>query len=120
MKTSARRTTLAAFTAALLLTSSMTPVSAQIPSSASPAAEYNAFFNSKYKACDADILSQLWQVDKLGDAKIRIGGMLLAHQENEIEAALKDAKAKRLRCMSGFHFIDAWRVAALWATPAGD
>jgi hypothetical protein len=121
-KITRRLTLLAAFTAALLLTSSMTPVSraaAQVPVSERDAPQLNAFFSSKYKACDADLLSQLW-LTELAEAKVRIGRMILAHQENEVEAALKTARGKRMRCMSGLNFNDASRVAALWTMPAGE
>jgi hypothetical protein len=120
MPKSARRLALlAGFTAALLLTSSMTPMSRAVAQYSNPhAAEYNAYAGSKYGYCDAYVLARLWQFNDEVDAKVNIGRKLLANEGSLIDEALKDARKRWPTCPTGFNFEDAPRVAALWTLPA--
>lgn len=95
-KSARRPALLAGFTAALLLTSSMTPVSRAVAQQLNQAeqAESDAadgYTNSNYQPCTLDVLSKFWRVEDTYQVKVRIGRAILAHKEAVIDADLNTA-----------------------------
>ena len=125
MPKSVRRFVLiAAFAAALALASSLTPMPRAVAQSDDDGDAIQAFYKSKYKDCDLDIMAKVWKKDWF-EAKPILGRQILAHQERSIDAALNNARQRGITCdatwdRSGFNFADAPRIAALWMRPAGE
>jgi hypothetical protein len=79
--------------------------------------EWQAYVNSPYGYCDANVLGKLWKVD-IDAAKIRLGTKLLAHDEGVVDHLLGEAYSQH-SCSQSFNFEDAPKIAELWgAAPA--
>jgi hypothetical protein len=109
----------AGLTAALLLTSSMTPVAvitsrAALADDAAGQASVQAFYDWGYGDCDAAALAQFWGID-LWSAKIGGGEMVQAGELPLLSDKLSDAYAN-FTCLqsSSLGYDDATTLAALW------
>lgn len=116
-----RKNLYAGLTAALLLTSSMTPVAviasrAALADQATEQASMRAFFDWGYGDCDAAALAQFWNVD-LWSAKVSGGEMVQAGELALLSDKLSDAYAN-FTCLqsSSLGYDDATTLAALWTT----
>ncbi|AFY96168.1 RICIN domain-containing protein [Chamaesiphon minutus] len=83
----------------------------------------NAFFNSGYSYCDAQMLATAWQTNPYG-AKIRAGKMILGYAAFPGRVSNKLAAARRTysgqgvcNYSSNFSYEDAVALAAYWNIP---
>ena len=118
---SKQRTLLVALTAALLLSSSITPASIAVAQSLAQnqdnERELTAYRESGYSFCDANVLAQFWGINT-EDAKLRLGRKILLGDYQTIDQMLGQAYSQS-GCQQGFNFEDAPKIAELWtAAPA--
>lgn len=115
--TTKQRTLLAALTAVLLLSSSITPASIAVAQSVGQnqddEREWKAYTELNYSFCDANVLAQFWGINT-EDAKLRLGRKILLGDQQTIDQMLGQAYSQ-FGCQQGFNFEDAPNVAELWA-----
>ena len=111
------RCLLAGLTAAVLLTSSMVPVSVAVAQryrcEDGKCPEAKAFDTSIYGFCDASVLAQHWQVD-MWETKLRIGEQVLKRNDAFVKRELRSAFG-RFGCNDVFNYSDAPKIAELWS-----
>ena len=115
-----RRSLLARIAAAFLLTSSITAaaiaVTMPVASAQNADRALDAFFNSGFGYCDAEVLSKYWRTS-IDRAKVDAGAKILRGDRRVLRDVIRIAK-RQYRCSTGFNSYDARAVAALWtATP---
>lgn len=71
-----------------------------------------AFFDAGFSYCDAEVLSNYWQMD-LGAAKVNAGEKILRGDKKVLRQAIKAAK-KKFTCTVGFNYKDSGTIADLW------
>ena len=76
--------------------------------------EMDAYRNSRFGYCDAQVLGKLWQISTW-NAKVRIGQKLLLKNQSIVAGELRTAFT-RGTCDQAFNFNDAAQVAELWST----
>jgi hypothetical protein len=116
-----RRGLLAGLTAAVLLTSSLVPVTVALAQRTrcgdGKCAEYKSFEQSNYGFCDAVVLGKYWGVDSW-ETKLRIGDQVAHHRDRFINQELHVAFGQYNCNDVSFNFVDAPKVAELWVAHA--
>ena len=74
--------------------------------------ELGAFFGAGFGYCDAEVLSQYWEMD-IDSAKANAGAKILRGEKRILRQAIKKAN-RRFSCSTGFNYNDSDSVADLW------
>lgn len=74
--------------------------------------ERGAFFGAGFGYCDAEVLSQYWQMD-IDAAKANAGAKILRGEKKFLRQAIRKAN-KSFSCSTGINYNDSDGVADLW------